>query len=68
MLDLHHLSYQPSFLTDYRPDIRLIDCGNIVRSARLPAYVKHPLSVVGTFDPFPAATQCLQEQFGVQRI
>lgn len=52
MLELQqHLSYQPSFPPDYRPGIGVIGCGNIVRSAHLPAYMKHHLNIadIATF-------------------
>jgi len=68
MPDLNQLPYQPSFPPNYHPGIGIIGCGNIVRQAHLPAYQKHQLNVVGVYDPFPAATQGVQEQFGIQTV
>ncbi|MCB9423369.1 MAG: Gfo/Idh/MocA family oxidoreductase [Ardenticatenaceae bacterium] len=68
MNENHDLPYQPRFPTDYRPGIGIIGSGNIVRSAHLPAYQKHGLNLVGVYDPFPEATQGVQEQFGIQHI
>lgn len=68
MSNYHQLPYRPSFPADFRPGIGIIGCGNIVRTAHLPAYQKHQLNLVGAYDLYPEATQGLPEQFGVQRI
>ncbi len=67
-MDFHQLPYQPSFPPDYHPGIGIIGCGNIVRSAHLPAYQKHGLKIVGVYDPLPAATQGLEDQFGIRQV
>lgn len=68
MPDFAALPYQPSFPPNAPFGIGVIGCGNIVRQAHLPAYQKHGLKVVGVYDPYPPATQGIQEQFGIHTI
>jgi predicted dehydrogenase len=67
-MDLSHLPYQPSFPPDYKPGIGIIGCGNIVRTAHMPAYNKHQLNIVGAYDALPAAAEELQSAFGIPKI
>lgn len=62
------LPYQPQFPDGDRPGIGIVGCGNIVRHAHLPAYAKYGLDVVGVYDPNPAATAGVREEFGVRRV
>lgn len=62
------LDYRPSFPPDYRPGIGIVGCGDIVRSAHLPAYAKYGVRVVGVFDPAAEATAGVRERFGVGRV
>jgi predicted dehydrogenase len=55
------LDYQPSFPSGYRPGIGIVGCGDIVRTAHLPAYRKYGVGVVGVFDPAPEATKDVPE-------
>ena len=66
--DALNVDYRPRLPADYRPGIGIIGCGGIVKSAHLKAYSQHDLNVVGVYDKFPAATEGVQEQFGVKNI
>ena len=60
--------YQPRFPKERPMGIGIIGCGNIVRTAHLPAYQQYGLRVVGVYDVNPAATEGVQAKFGVQRV
>jgi len=62
------LLYQPRLPDAYRPGIGIIGCGGIVRHAHLPAYATLGLNIVGIYDPNPAATAGVQEEFGVGTV
>jgi predicted dehydrogenase len=68
MIDLPDLLYQPSFPPGFQAGIGIIGCGNIVRTAHLPAYARHGLNVVGVYDPIPDATQGLRDQYQIRRV
>jgi predicted dehydrogenase len=57
------LEYRPSFPSGYRPGVAIIGCGAIAKSHHLPAYARYGVDVVGVYDPLPAATDGLLEQF-----
>jgi predicted dehydrogenase len=57
------LEYRPTFPADYRPGVAIIGCGAIAKSHHLPAYARHGVHVVGVYDPLPAATEGLREEF-----
>jgi predicted dehydrogenase len=57
------LEYRPTFPAEYRPGVAIIGCGAIAKSHHLPAYARYGVNVVGVYDPLPAATEGLREQF-----
>ena len=61
-------AYRPRFPEGYRPGIGIIGVGNIVKSSHLPAYAKYGVDVAGVYDVNPAATDGVQEAFGVGRV
>lgn len=62
------VDYKPRFPAGYSPGIGIIGCGHIVKSAHLPAYQRYGLRVIGAHDVDPAATQGIQERFGVGQV
>jgi len=62
------LDYRPSFPAGYRPDIGIVGCGGVVKTAHLPGYRRYGQRVVGVYDVRPEATEGVCEQFGVERI
>jgi predicted dehydrogenase len=68
MSDSASIPYQPSFPPNYKPQIGIIGCGNIVRQAHLPAYQKYGVKVAGVYDAYLPAAQSAQEQFGIETI
>jgi predicted dehydrogenase len=57
------IAYRPSFPRGYAPGIGLIGCGAVARAWHLPAYGKYGVDVVGVYDPLPAATHCVSDEF-----
>jgi predicted dehydrogenase len=60
------VDYGPSFPAGFRPGIGIIGCGNVVKSAHLPAYAHYGLDLVGVYDVLPEATRGVGEEFGVR--
>src|SRR5690606_37085103 len=57
--------YGPQFPGDRRFKVAIIGCGNIVKTAHLPAYRKYGIDVEGVYDVRPEAAREVCEAFGI---
>jgi predicted dehydrogenase len=56
------IDYRPSFPSAYRPGIGIVGCGQIVKTAHLPAYAQYGCDVVGVYDVRTEATRGVEQR------
>jgi predicted dehydrogenase len=68
MVAINGREYKPQFPDNFSPGVAIIGCGNIVRSAHIPAYKKYGVNVLGFYDLSMQAAQSALQEFGSGRV